>query len=262
MKGEGPSRKRIEADRTESRREERARTVGDAQAKMDADAREKIRIDRLEARRMKLEHQDRETQDLINKQGQKPPKPKPQVPENKKKKEKPKAVIKSFKAVNESDSDIESQNNEGNISPLHKDSRPDLYDDEPTTQTAEPQEDSDTSIEIEIPGRAVYAEATDEEVETGSEEGRVVEEIRFWSDNDEDFEVPGPGPESEEDTEPEVQYEHEEEDESVESSPQREVTFKKTRTFARNQRRRNRMKIKRDQAEHRSLVDYLAQVKK
>ena len=95
----------------------------------------------------------------------------------------------------------------------------------------------DTSIEIEIPGRAVYAEETD--VDVGSEESRVVEEIRFEFDNEDNYEVPGPGPESEVDTEPEIQYEYGEEDESVESSPPR-VFRKKSKTAARNQQRRNR----------------------
>ena len=86
-------------------------------------------------------------------------------------------------------------------------------------------------------------------MEVGSEEGRVVEEIRFPTDNEDDYEVPGPGPESEEGTEPEIQYEDGEEDKSVESSPQREVVYRKTRASTRNERRRNRMKIQRDQAE-------------
>ena len=147
-----------------------------------------------------------------------------------------------FKA---SDSDREDQNNDGDISPLHKETHPELYEDAPTTRTAESQED--TSIEIEIPGRAVYAEETD--VEVGTEEGRVVKEIRFPSDNEDDYKVPGPGPESEDGTEPEIQYKDGEEDESVESSPQREVVYRKTRASTRNQRRRNRVKIQRDQAE-------------
>ena len=159
--------------------------MGGAQAKLDAEKaeREKIRFEQLEARRAKLEHQDRETQDLINKQGQKPPKPKPREPENKKKKEKPKTVIKTFRALNESDNE-----EDGYVSPLYKDSHPELYDDTPATQEAEPQEESDSTIEIEIPGRAVYADEND--VEVGSEESIEVEEIRNESDDEDEYEVP------------------------------------------------------------------------
>ena len=76
-KEEGLPRRRLEGDRPETRREERARTLGVAQAKLDAEKaeREKLRLEQLEARRAKLAHQDRETQDLINKQGQRSQKP-------------------------------------------------------------------------------------------------------------------------------------------------------------------------------------------
>ena len=76
--------KNIEAQSTKVPRQERARTVGAAQAKLDAEkaVREKLRLEQLEARRAKLAHQDRETQDLINKQGQRPQNLKNQKPVN------------------------------------------------------------------------------------------------------------------------------------------------------------------------------------
>ena len=149
-KEEGLPRRRLEGDRPETRREERARTLGVAQAKLDAEKaeREKLRLEQLEARRAKLAHQDRETQDLINKQGQRPQKPqksKTREPENNKKKDSPKAIIKTFRALNE----IENEE-EWRISPLHKDTKPWLYDDEPATQEAEPKVESEN--ETETPG--------------------------------------------------------------------------------------------------------------
>ena len=144
---EGLPRRRLEGDRPETRREERARTVGAAQTKLDAEKaeREKIRLEQLEARRAKLAHQDRETQDLINKQGQRSQKPKTREPENNKKKDNPKAIIKTFRALNESENE-----EEGRISPLYNDTQPWLYDDKPATQEAEPQEESEN--ETENPG--------------------------------------------------------------------------------------------------------------
>ena len=66
---------------------------------------EKIKLERLEARRAKLAHQereDRETQELINKQGQRHKESKTSVPENKKK-DAPKATIQTFQALNENE---------------------------------------------------------------------------------------------------------------------------------------------------------------
>ena len=62
-KEEGLPRRRLEGDRPETRREERARTKGVAQAKLDSEKakREKLRLEQLEARRAKRAHQDRET---------------------------------------------------------------------------------------------------------------------------------------------------------------------------------------------------------
>ena len=146
-KEEGLPRRRILGDRPETRREERARTVGAAQAKLDAEkaVSEKLRLEQLEARRTKLAHQDRETQDLINKQGQRSQKPQKsgtRDPENNKKKDDPKAVITTFRALNESENENKNED-EWRISPLHKDTRPDLYDDyvKPATQEAEPEEE-------------------------------------------------------------------------------------------------------------------------
>ena len=75
---------------------------------------------------------------------------------------------------------------EGDISPLYKDTQPELYDDAPTTRTAATQEETDNSNEIEVPGRAVYEEEVfeeevfEEEIDVGveSEENRVIEESR------------------------------------------------------------------------------------
>ena len=111
-KEEGLPRRRILGDRPETRREERDRTAGAAQAKLNAEkaVSEKLRLEQLEARRTKLAHQDRETQDLINKQGQrsqKPQKSKTPDPENNKKKDNPKAIIKTFRALNESENEEE-----------------------------------------------------------------------------------------------------------------------------------------------------------
>ena len=76
-KEEGIPRRRILDERPETKWEERNRTAGAAQAKLDSEkaASEKLRLEQLEARRTKLAHQDWETQDLINKQGQRPQKP-------------------------------------------------------------------------------------------------------------------------------------------------------------------------------------------
>ena len=138
-KEEGLPRRRILNERPETKREERNRTAGAAQAKLDSEkaASEKLRLEQLEARRTKLAHQDRETQDLINKQGQKPQTSRTRDSGNNKIKDAPKTVIIPFRALNESENENE---DEWRISPLHKDSRPDLYDDyvKPATQETEP----------------------------------------------------------------------------------------------------------------------------
>ena len=143
-KEEGLPRRRILNERPETKREERNRTAGAAQAKLDSEkaASEKLRLEQLEARRTKLAHQDRETQDLINKQGQRSQKPQKTGTRdsgNNKIREAPKTVITTFRALNESGNENENED-EWRISPLHKDSRPDLYDDyvKPATQETEP----------------------------------------------------------------------------------------------------------------------------
>ena len=159
-KEEGLPRRCLVGDRPETRREERARTIGVTQAKLDAEKaeREKLRLEQLEARRAKLAHQDRETQDLINKQGQRPQKPqksKTREPENNKKKDSPKAIIKPFRALNE----IENEE-EWRISPLHKDTKPWLYDDEPATQEADPQVESENETETPEGGLSMRRKPT------------------------------------------------------------------------------------------------------
>ena len=84
-------------------------------------------------------------------------------------------------------------------------------------------------------------------MEVGSEESIEVEEIRNESDYEDEYEVPESGSEIEVDTEPEYQHEYGEGDESVESSPKRKIVLKKSKSAARNQRRRDRAKVKRNQ---------------
>merc|ERR1712051_470064 len=159
-KEEGLPRRRILNERPETKREERARTLGVAQAKLDAEkaASEKLRLEQLEARRTKLAHQDRETQDLINKQGQRPQKPRTSGTRdsgNNKIKDAPKTVITPFRALNESENENENED-KWRISPLHKDSRPDTNDDfvQPATQETEPEVELMFIGEPETPGGA------------------------------------------------------------------------------------------------------------
>ena len=106
--------------------------LGAAQAKVNAENAEleKIRLERLEARRAKLAHQDRETQELINKQGQRLNKAKTREPENNKKNDSPKAVIKTFQALNE-DENVKEE--DCHSPPPHKDTKQRPCDEEPAT---------------------------------------------------------------------------------------------------------------------------------
>ena len=97
----------------ETRREERARTVGDVKARMEEE-RDRLKLSGLDTRRLKLEHQEWET--MVQETPQ-PSKSQSQRPENKKKREKPPPIIKSFKALNESDSDKNDKNTGGDITP-------------------------------------------------------------------------------------------------------------------------------------------------
>ena len=64
-------------------------------------------------------------------------------------------VITPFRALNESENENENED-KWRISPLHKDSRPDLYDDfvQPATQETEPEVEFVFINEPEIPGGA------------------------------------------------------------------------------------------------------------
>ena len=280
-KEEGIPRRRILNERPETKREERNRTAGAAQAKLDSEkaASEKLRLEQLEARRTKLAHQDWETQDLINKQGQRPQKPQTSGTRdsgNNKIKDAPKTVITPFRALNESENENENED-KWRISPLHKDSRPDLYDDfvQPATQETEPEVEFVFISEPKTPGGArirpnpspskryiresgfnpvidldrtkhipvVRLNRAETDAEASSEESIEMELTR-----DESEEEPEPCPETEEDTDEDHRTVYSEVDEPKEPTPEREVFIKKpSKSAARNKRRRHRIKTVRDQ---------------
>ena len=68
------------------------------------------------------------------------------------------------------------------------------------------------------------------------------------NESEDDYEVPEPESEIEIGTEQEYQNEYGEDDDSVESSPKREVFIKKSKSQRRNQRRRYRTRVTRNQA--------------
>ena len=129
---------------------------------------EKIRLKRIEARRAKLAHQereDRETQELINKQGQRLKESKTSVPENRKK-EAPKAIIQTFQALNENEN---VNKDDWRSPPTKKDTKQWNHDKEPATQETVSLVESET--ETETQGGATHAEETD----AGSESGESIE---------------------------------------------------------------------------------------
>ena len=201
---EGLLRRRLDDERSETKMEERART---GRAKLDTELarREKLENERLEARRAKLAHQDREdqeTQEIINKQGQRA-----RELDNNKKKVGQTPIIKTFRALNESASKNEED------------------DKNPATKEAEPQEESED--ETENPGVAVREEDTDD---GAGSEGSV--ELEFGSEIEKDN-----------DKEYEYSEDNDEYDElSADPSPEREVFYKNSKNAARNKRRRKRRK--------------------
>ena len=81
--------------------------------------------------------------------------------------------------------------------------------------------------------------------EASSEESIEVELTR--DESEEELEAPEPGPETEEDTNEDHQNVYSEVDEPEEPQPEREVFIKKSKSAARNKRRRHRIKTVRDQ---------------
>ena len=218
-RSEEPSRRRLVPYGTETRKEERARTVAQAQAELDAAEREKIKIhtERLELRRAKLarqEKEDRETQEQINRQcniGQ-CSHSKPQQT-----KTRPREIIQTFRAINENENP-------------------------PNTQETEPP--MEQGNEPEDQGRVVYSEESEESIEVAPK-NETDEEIKL-SDSESEVEVLR-GEEQEQEIE--LEYEPSEDEEFQEQSPEREVFYKtsKPSTASRNKRRRQKRKLARDQ---------------
>ena len=146
-----------------------------------------------------------------------------------------KTGIKPFRALNEYEKESEDDEN-GRISPLHKDTRPELYSDyEPPPTTQEPQEDQDEITEVDVlQGESIYmgkpeADLPDYETEeTGYEPRDYYEQESYY------------GQEYGEDSKEDV--------DSVESPQDREVYMKLSRNQWRNRQRRRSKKIKREQA--------------
>ena len=213
----------------------------ETQAKVTSDREEleKIRLECLEARRVKLKHQereDRETQELINKQGQRQKESKTSAPENKEKVA-PKATIQTFLALNEN----ENENKDDWRSP------PTKKDKEPPKQEAVPLVESETEPETQG-GGANQAEDSD----VGSDSGESIEVKITRHEYEEDLEMPESNYEyrggEKEELETEGEGEEEEvEDGYVEPSPERRVILRNSKTTARNRRRRRQRKLMRDQ---------------
>ena len=211
--------------------------LGAAQAKVNAENEEleKIRLKRLEARRAKLAHQEREDRKQLNES-------KTSEPENKKK-DAPKAIIQTFQALNENENE---NKDDWRSPPTKKDTKQWHHDEEPATQEAVPLVESES--ETETQGRSTHAEVT--EAKSESEESIEVEIARH------EYEVDPEVPESdfedrgrdEEELEAEGEGEEEEvEDESVEPSPERKVILRKSKSASRNRRQRRQRKLTRDQ---------------
>ena len=186
---------------------------------------EKIKLDRLEARRAKLEHQDREdraTQEQINKQGKR---------QKELERVTPKATIQTFQALNEKE----------NKNKVDWRPQPTKTDKEPAKREAALLVESENESETQEGG--IQAEESD----VGSDSGESIE-VKYPDMSETDYEYQdGEKEELETEGEEEEGEEEEIEDGYLESSPERRVTRRNPKTAARNKRRRLQRKLMRDQ---------------
>ena len=218
------SRPNKEKSHPRSRREGRPE---DTQTKMTTKSEEleKIKLERLEARRAKLEHQEREdraTQELINKQGKR---------QKESERVTPKATIQTFQALNENE----------NKNKVDWRPQPTKIDKEPAMQEAALLLESENESETQEGG--IQAEESD----VGSDSGESIE-VKYPDMSESDYEYQdGEKEELESEGEEEGGEEEEIEDGYLESSLERRVTRRNPKTAARNKRRRLQRKLMRDQ---------------
>ena len=212
-RGEVP-RRGPDDGKTETRDEEKSR-IGRARLDEEVDRREKLRklkFDQLEARRAKLARQDKEdkeTQAIIDKQGQKAGEV-----DTEKKTTGQSSVIRPFRALNEGADEEDNKS--------------------PALQKAGPQGKSESENDSEDPGVARKGESARD----GTESEDSIE-LEFGPEIDQDY---GEDYEYSEDDE-------EQGEPSEDPSPEREVIYKNTSTknAGRNRRRRKQKQLARDQ---------------
>ena len=196
---------------------------------------EKIKLERLEARRAKLEHQEREdraTQELINKQGKR---------QKESERVTPKATIQTFQALNENE----------NKNKVDWHPQPTKMDKEPAKQEAALLVESENEPETQEGGTQA------EESDVGSDSGESIE-VKYPDMSETDYEYQdGEKEELETEGEEEEGEEEEIEDGYLESSPERRVTRRNPKTEARNKRRRLQRKLMREQETNLSDEDDL-----